>query len=288
MLGLRSRNDTGQRLLIAAAAVVATSSLLAGCPGGDDPNVPAETLDPEPAGAPTELAEGRLSCLGKNKKPPPDGTNLVLPGWARMLSDPTNTSGAQPEAQAEAFDADGVSLGTGFSNTGNGRTAISVPIRSAGFEGHVRVTADGYLPTALYSSHPYTSTAVAGWVWMATPDEVAMHATTAGVTVEAGKGILAGAVHDCDVFGVANAVIRHGDSTDGVIYYEGFAPGTGTFTAANGRFVIPNVDPGPVTVAAFGRVEAGGPLLLLSSADAVVTADEITMVDLQPRASVER
>mgnify|MGYP001615127836 CR=1 FL=1 len=37
---------------------------------------PDKILDPEPAGAPTERASGRLSCLGKNDPPAPAATHL--------------------------------------------------------------------------------------------------------------------------------------------------------------------------------------------------------------------
>ena len=56
----------------------------------------------------------------------------------------------------------------------------------------------------------------------------------------------------------------------------------------SGRFAIPNVDAGPLTVQAFGRLMPGEPLLLLGRADVTVSADAITAVDLQPRAGAER
>jgi len=277
-------------LVLTALGPMLVLAALTAC-GDDDMMTPdVEVLDPEPAGAPSDSADGRLTCLGSNTPTPPAGTNLTLPGWVRAFSDPTNSGGVQPAAQAEAFDPTGLSLGTAFSDTGNGRVAINVPIRSAGFDGTVTVSAAGFVTTTLASSHAYTTNnSVAGWVWFATPDEQTAQATAAGVTLEAGKGVVVGAVHDCDVFGVANAVIRYGTRTDGVVYYEGFDPASGrTFTDVSGRFAIPNVDPGPLTVQAFGRLMPGEPLLLLGRADVTVSADAITAVDLQPRAGAER
>ena len=263
-------------------------AILTACPG--DPLPPdVEILTPEPLGAPTASADGRLTCLGTNVPADVVGTSITLAGWTRTLADPTNSGGVQPAARAEAFDPTGVSLGTAFSDTGNGRLAISVPSRSSGFEGWVEITADGFLDTAFYSSHRYTNNEIAGWVWLTTAAERDANAAVASVTVEAGTGILVGAIHDCDVFGTANVVIRYGGRTDGVVYFDRFAPAPGaTFTDASGRFAVANVPPGPLVVQAFGRLMPGEPLILLSRADVTITADKITEVDLQPRADVER
>lgn len=276
------------RLTIASLALCLVSSLLVGCPGDDVPPAQVPILDPEPAGSPTAIAEGRLTCLGNNAPAPPIGLNLTLPGYTRALADPTNASGSQPAASVEAFDATGT-LGTTFASTTDGRVALAVPIDMTGFQGWVKVTATGFVPVSLYTSRPYTSNSVSGWAWLPTMAEVTEQATMAGKTITSGQGILVGAVHDCDVFGVSNAVIRYAGRTDGVVYYMDFEPSTAlTFTSASGRFAVPNVAPGPVTVEAFGRVTAGGPLTLLSRAEVTVTANEITAVDLQPRVAVER
>jgi len=77
-----------------------------------------------------------------------------------------------------------------------------------------------------------------------------------------------------------------GGSNEGVVYVEGFdlAPER-SFTTDTGRFVVPNVPPGPVQVEAYGRLEDGGPLVLLSRIEATVEAGRITAVDLQPLGS---
>ncbi|NOY89990.1 MAG: hypothetical protein GXP55_02185, partial [Deltaproteobacteria bacterium] len=190
-------------------------------------------MTPEPAGAPSESADGRLICLGGNEPPDVSGSTLTLPGWVRTFADPTNSGGAPPAVRAEAFDPSGVSIGTAFSDTVNGRLLISVPVRPAGFEGWVSVHADGFLDVTIFSSLRYTNTAVAGWVWLTTAEERDAVAAAASVALEPGTGILIGAVHDCDVFGSGNVVIRHGTSTDGVVYFTGFDPDPAlTFTDA--------------------------------------------------------
>lgn len=266
-----------------------TALLLVAACGDDDGGPAAPVLTPEPAGAPTAIAEGRLSCLGRNAPPDPEGSNLTLPGWIRAWADPTNSGMMQPEARVEAFTSGGVSLGESFSDTRTGRLALNVPIPPTGFEGTVVAEADGFVTTRFFSSRAVTNTDVAGWAWMVTPAERDSIATDAGVSQAAGSGIVVGAIHDCDVFGVANAVIRFGGSTSGVVFFSDFAPAPErTFSDVSGRFAIANVPPGPLTVEAFGRTEAGGPLVLLSRADIDVQADVITSVDLQPRVGAER
>lgn len=275
--------------ILALLAHIPLVAILSACPGPTPPDE-VQILSPEPAGAPTESADGRLSCLGSNEPLDAVGTGITLPGWARTLADPTNTGDAQPAARVDVFDASGAPLGTAFSDTSNGRVAVSVSVRSAGFDGWVEITATGYIDMTFFSSRRITSDAVAGWVWLTTPEERDSHAAASSITLEAGTGILVGAVHDCVVFGTANVVIRYGgDRTDGVVYFNGFDPAPGdTFTSASGRFAIANLPPGPLVVDAFGRLMPGEPLILLSRADVTITADEITVVDLQPRAGVDR
>lgn len=278
-----------------SVVLLASSLVLGGC-GDDDGSGGGEApiLDPPPAGAPDALAGGRLGCLGDNAPAPPTSTNLTLPGWVRTVADPDNSGEVQPSAFVEAFDPTGLSLGSGYSNNHDGRVAVTVPISDVGFEGEVVIepmaSFEGeYIEQHFFTSRPYTDTAVAAWVWLFTVEERDTMATDAGVTIEAGTGILSGAVHDCDVFGVDNAVIRWGERTDGVLYVEDFSPATGrTFTDTSGRFLVPNVPPGPITVEAYGRLEDGGPLVLLSAADVEVYADLVTAVDLQPRVGLER
>lgn len=273
--------------------LAACAPLFAGCPNGDDDDdsVAVPVLDPEPAGAPDEVGDGldpdgrsTLGCAGNNAPDPPGGSTLTLPGWVRTFADPSNDADLQPAGQGQAFDESGTMVGAAFSDTSNGRIAISVPIRDTGFVGTILVTADGYLDQRFASSRPVTGTAAAGWTWLVTQDEVDTLATEAGVEADPAKGIVVGAVHDCDVFGVANAVVRVAGSTEGIVYFDDFAAAPErTFTADSGRFAIANVDPGTVVVEAYARSEAGGPLELLSRADVQVTAGKVTAVDLEPR-----
>jgi len=272
-----------------------------------DPTPSAPTLTPEPEGAPTDTADGRLSCLGSNTQAASSSTNLQLNAWARTWADPDNDGGLQPAARLEAFDETGLSLGISFSDEASGRATLSIPTRTGSFSGTLLATADGYLDWYWWSSRAYTppssDTPPAGWAWLITAEELEAEATEAGIELQDRTGMLVGAVHDCDGFGVANAVIRWSGSTDDVTYlddpsYQNSDSGIGedhftalqgaTFTSTGGRFAIPNVSPGAVTVEAFGRTERGGPLVLLSVADVDVSRNAVTAVDLQPREGVNR
>lgn len=270
-----------------AVSAVITAAL--GCGGGGEPGAdaapPVETLVPEPAGAPTATADGRLSCLGRNEPDPPSGNAIELTGYVRVLDDPT-AAAEPPQATVTAFSEGGAELGTAFSDaTKSGRVAVTVPVSQDGFTGYVVASMEGLLDARFFSSLPITTTEISGWAWLATQAEVDALAAELGVTLEPGKAIVIGAVHDCDTFGVANAVVQINGSTDGIYYVSGFSPAAGdTFTTASGRFVAPNVDPGQVVIKAFGRLEAAGPLTLLSSIRIDAAAQGVMQVDLQPRA----
>lgn len=269
------------------------AALLVGCPTGDDDDTTAEEveiLDPEPAGAPTGMVgpDARLTCLGDNAPPPPAGGAVELTGYARALDDPTAEE-EPPEFEVEIFDGSGGSLQTTFSNPGNdGRVTVSVPITSDGWDGWAVASAAGYVDMRFQSSRPTTDTAFSGWSWSATQADLDASAMDLGVTLDSSRGVLVGASHDCDSFGMENVVITVGGDAEVAYYVEGFdAVDTRTYTSVNGRFAVPNVAAGSVVVKAFGRLEAGGPLTLLSSITTAVEAGGMTAVALEPRVGIE-
>lgn len=262
--------------------------LLMACPPdpdtGDTATTPElEVLDPEPAGAPVDPADGRLTCVGNNAPPDPVGGAVELTGYVRTLADPT-ASAAPPAAQVDVYDAGGALLATSFADSSkDGRVAVSVPVPDAGFTGWVRVTDPGYLPWRFQSSRPVTAPEANGWTWLTTDVERDELSTTLGLTVSDDDGEVVGAVHDCDGFGVANVVVVLDGDPDGVVYTEAFELATWrSYTGSSGRFVAPALAPGAVTVKAFGRLEAGGPLVLLSSVATTVEAGSISAVALEP------
>ncbi len=269
-------------------AVLLLGACIVGCPNGEDPEEPvappAEVWKPAPSGAPDEAADGRLTCLGKNAPSTVTGNAIELTGYARLLADP-DAEHEVPSASVEVFTADDISLATAFSDpVKSGRASVNVPISDAGFTGYAKVVLDGYLDYRFQTSRAVTDTALTAWVWLTTADEVSTHADALGLAVDAGKGLLFGAVHDCDGFGVQYAVIRVENSAADVLYIEGFAPvADRTWTSDTGRFVVPNLPPGTVTVKAFGRSAAGEPLSLLSQIDVEIQADAISAVNLEPR-----
>ena len=280
--------------LLAISLLLAAAIGCEGCPPADDDDTAVgdpEILDPEPPGAPTEPVEGDLECLGDNEPPAPSSSSLELTGWVRAWADP-EADEVPPAFQVEAFDANGDSVGTAFSDPSpgrDGRVAVTVPVTDEGFVGYVEITHDDYLPVRFHNSRPITNTDFAGWVWAVTEADVEQIALDAGVTLEDGTGVLVGAIHDCQSFGMSDGVLVVDDSAEGVYYVEGWEPvAARTYSAPSGRFALPNLEPGPVVVKSFGRLEQGGPLTLLSRVDAVIEADVITEVALEPRVAVER
>ena len=243
---------------------------------------PVETLA-DPAGAPTAIVDGRLNCLGQPGIAGSAGA-LELTGYVRTLADP-DAKKPLPQATVEAFMQDGTSLATaGIDITKGGRVSLTVPVKASGFDGYAIARYPGYLDWRLQSSRVKTTTDFDGWAFLTTQAEVDSRATAIGLTPAAGSGLVVGAVHDCDGFGVANVVISLGGGTQVVRYIEGFdiSP-TRTFTSSTGRFAVANLAPGLLTVKAFGRLKAGGPLTLLSSAQVTIVAGAMTAIDLAPR-----
>lgn len=269
--------------------------LLAATLGGCGPNPPVEqveTLTPEPPGAPSALADGRLTCLGNNPSPPSSSNQVVLPGWIRYYTDPTAGKKVTPAARVEAFSTSGASLGVSFASKTDGRVEVTVPIASNGWTGHVEATCDaactgtaqGLVEYDFWTNRVYTQPEVAGWAWMISHDDLTALAAKNMVTVDDSKAIAAIGVHDCDHFGIGNAVVEVNGSVSGGIYLEGFdvAPGK-AYSAASGRVVFPNLPPGDAVVKAFARTVAGGPLTLLASITVKLKAGAITGIDLEPR-----
>ena len=256
--------------------------------GGTDEPAEAETLAADFEGAPEEIADGRMTCLGDNAPEAPTGSVLQLTGYVRTLADPDG-EGDTPAASVEAFSSGDVSLGTGFADASKaGRVTVSVPVTEDGFDGYVLVSHDGYLDWRFQTNLAVSDTHLSGWAWLTRPAERDALAEDLGVTLEADTGILVGAIHDCDAFGVASAVVTVDGDHAGVYYIEGFAPVTDrTWTSPAGRFVVPNLSPGSYEVKAWGRLAAGEELTLLSAIpDVVVDANRMTAVALQPRAGV--
>ena len=251
--------------------------------GDDNDSEPVETLTPEPAGAPSETVDGRWTCLGAEAGGP-SGAAIELVGYVRTLSDPT-ASADPPAAELEAFTSSGTALDSAFSDPSKaGRVALSVPVTSKGFDGYTVTSITGYLDWRMHTSRPVTDTSQAGWAWMTTQAEADTQASNLSITLDAGKGILVGVVHDCDGFGAQFSVVEVQGDTGSVYYVEGFdVVSSRTYTSSTGRFALANVEPGTVTVKAFGRLESGGPLTLLSTATAGVEAGRMTAVAMEPR-----
>ena len=288
-LSLLSSLSVLSALPVLSALSVAGALSLAGCSSGDaDPDAGEQLpdlveLSPEPAGSPTEAVKGRLECHRKNDPGPATAAAVELNGYVRVLADPTAKKDP-PAAKVEIFDAAGTFLDDAYADpTKSGRISVSVPVPKSGFRGHARVTFKGYVPTRFTSSRPTTRGDLAGWVWMATEAELEARAKALSTTLDKGKGVLLGSVHDCDLFGIENAIVTVDGEAAATRYTEGFElSASRTFTSDAGRFAVPNLAPGKVLVQAWGRLDARDPLVLLSTREVTIEAGVISSVDLQP------
>lgn len=277
-----------RHLTLALSALLAVAACEAE-PEAPPSEAPVETLPASLPGAPTQtVGDARLGCLGKAPKPATGGA-LELTGYVRALADP-GAKQPPPLAEVVARAPDGSELGKGGSDVGKGgRVSVSVPVKPSGFVGSVTVTAAGFLDWTLQVSRPVTASALDGWAWLTKPDEAAARAKAFNVVLDPQLGLLVGAVHDCEAFGIPNAMVRLTNLPDALPYFvEGFnLVGGRTFTTQSGRFVVPNVPPGVVEVKAFARRKAGGPLELIGAAKVAVVAGKMTAVSLQPRTGAQ-
>ena len=287
---------------------------LLGCGGEDDdpaaqehPALSGKRLEVEPAGAPPPSATAgylevkvenasRLTCLATDYLPEAGSSTVTLPGYVRSLADPGAKGGASsiPEVVIQLFGADGIQLAPDQfpDKAKKGRVAISVglPDKEQGFAGHAWLKSQPeagepkeFLDYRFQVSRPVKSTSFAAWAWMTTQTEVDERAK-ALVEVQPDQGIVFGAVHDCDGFGVPNAIVLVDGEAADVYYVEGFEiEKSRTYTSETGRFVAPNISPGKVRVEAYGRLEPEGPLILLSSMETEVVSGAISAVALEPR-----
>ncbi len=106
---------------------------------------------------------------------------------------------------------------------------------------------------------------------------------TLGISIESGKGIIAGGFDDCSENPVANVVVSV-DSDDPNIairyFVEEFPNREPVTTTEDGLWGVMNVPPGEVTVTLEGRLEDDGDLVLLGERVVRVQADTINIADI--------
>jgi len=127
---------------------------------------------------------------------------------------------------------------------------------------------------------------------MTTQEEVDSDFADLELQQQDGTGILVGAVHNCDAFGLGNAIVLVNGSPEPVYYVEFWTimdRSERTFThqgdvsqELGGRFVVPNLQPGEVEVAAYARIEEGGPLVCIGKLTTEIEAGTISAVAIEP------
>ncbi|MDB4964828.1 MAG: hypothetical protein JWN44_517 [Myxococcales bacterium] len=105
--------------------------------------------------------------------------------------------------------------------------------------------------------------------------------------VTAGQGAVAGEVHDCDNFRVANVSVLTTPSADRFTYFNGNpvktlpdASRASVGTDKLGLFAALNVKPGKVKIEAAGAAAAAGPLVSFGAFDAFVYANTVSIVNV--------
>lgn len=270
-------------------ALVGLAALAAGCGKGADTGDTAyefepEILESEPAGAPSDATAARMTCLGTERLPEVSGSSLELTGYIRTLADP-EASEEPPVAEVTVYSPAGDELAVTYPDASegkDGRVAVTVPVTDEGFTGTVGVTYEGYLDWTFTPSRAVTTATYNGWVWLFTAEDRDAAAAAAGLSASGSDGLLVGAVHDCDGFGVDSAVVLV-DGMDGALYTSGFDLDAGaTWTGSSGRFVVDGLSAGPAEVSAYARLESGGPLVLISRTTVELTAGGVSAVSLDP------
>lgn len=105
------------------------------------------------------------------------------------------------------------------------------------------------------------------------------------VTIEAGKGIVAGRFDDCEEEPVAGLIMEVENAESEVRYFvDEFPAREPDVTTEDGLWVAINIEPGDQDVVLRGRLEEGGPLVELGRREVQIIADSIVVANLAPLA----
>ena len=156
-----------------------------------------------------------------------------------------------------------------------GRFSISVATGGTPVDGQLQLKKSGYLPTYAYPSRPMAANDSTN-VLMLTSSELTGLSVAAGITLQAGKGLIGVIVEDCSGNTLAGATIS--SNPPGTVRYNagGLPSQTANATAADGVAYIANVTAGNVTIMA----TASGHTLRQHVVNA--RADAITLTSIQP------
>jgi hypothetical protein len=242
---------------------------------------PAAYVDDLGDAAPAQAAN--LACLHDNPPPQPTGDAVSVRFYSEDFEDQTRVEGLTVE----------VYLGNRIEGTPDFTLG---PTDADGFTEAVDVPAQALIATRVLAVPNVARTTVEFDVETPTQDGevralVVLDSTyrvvpaAVAVTIQAGKGIVAGKFSDCDGEAVAGIIATvEGQSPDIRYFVDEFPAREPDVTTEDGLFVAINIDPGDYQVVLEGRLQAGGPLVEVGRREVQVIADSINVVDLEPLA----
>jgi hypothetical protein len=156
-----------------------------------------------------------------------------------------------------------------------GRFSISIATGGTPVDGHLQLKKSGYLPTYAYPARPMAANDSTN-VLMITSGELTALAAAAGITPQAGKGLIGVIVRDCSGTPLRGATVSTNPA--GTLRYSagGIPSQTAMATDSTGLALIANVTAGNVTIMA----SASGHTLRQHVVNA--RADAITLTEIQP------
>lgn len=237
-----------------------------------------EDLDDAVPAAPANLA-----CLHDNPPPVPTGDTVSVQFYAEDFENEDRIEGAtvevylgnriegDPDFVLGPTDAEGLTDAVDVP----AQTMVATRILEIPQVARTTVQFDVLTPT---SDDDVRALVVADSTYRVVPAAVA-------VTIEAGKGIVAGRFSDCDDAPVAGLIATvEGQEADIRYFVEEFPAREPDVTTEDGLYVAINVEPGDHQIVLRGRIEAGGDLVELGRREVQVIADSINVLDLTPLA----
>ncbi len=224
-----------------------------------------------------------LACLHNNPAPEPTGDTVSVRFYAEDFENEDRIEGATVEVYLGNRIEGSPDFTLGPTDAEGLTEAVDVPAqallatRVLGIPDVAKLTVefDVETPTA---DGEVRALVVADSTYRVVPAAVA-------VTIETGKGIVAGRFGDCDDEPVAG-LIAMVDGLDAEIRYfvDEFPAREPNVTTEDGLYVAINVEPGDHEVVLRGRTEAGGDLVELGRREIQVIADSINVLNLEPLA----
>lgn len=237
----------------------------------------------EDTGDATPPAPANLECLHANPPPVPTGDDIMVRFYAEDFENEDRIQGAMVE----------IYLGNRIEGEPD---FVLGPTSEDGLTDSVQVPAQALIATRVLEIPQVARTTVEFDVLTPTADGDVRALVVAdstyrvvpaavAVTIEAGKGIVAGRFDDCDENPVAG-LIAHVEGQDAEVRYfvEEFPAREPDVTTEDGLYVAINIEPGDHEIVLMGRLEEGGELVEVGRREIQVIADSINVVNLEPLA----